>query len=461
MRALCVFLAVCTTAVFGQERRDQYLHAARIGGAGEDSHYRFTLPADTYRGVTRADLGDLRVFNGAGEPVPYAFVPLRPATHKPAVHAAKLFPLRGDEAKGMDGLNVRIRHTAGGGTSVDVSTSPASKRRKLLGYILDPGELKVPFEALALDWQSREGFTGTARVEGSEDLKYWRTLAGAATVLYLEHAGQRLERRRIELAGARARYLRISFNGVPADFVLKGVQVELRPDKAEPAREWLALLGRAVPDRPGEYEFDTGGHFPVDRLRFALPQQNTVAQVQVLARYRVESRRGSEDRWQPMTSATLYRLRRNGTEVTNADLAVGPSASRHWLLRVDQRGGGLGSGEVRLEIGWVPHQVVFAARGAEPFTLAYGMKIAKPGALPITAVLPDYKEGEAIALKTASLAATAAPAPRAAAGFSEYFRESVDSGQAKKWALWAALVVGVLLLVWMAFALLKQVGNPK
>jgi hypothetical protein len=109
----------------------------------------------------------------------------------------------------------------------------------------------------------------------------------------------------------------------------------------------------------------------------------------------------------------------------------------------------------------VPHQVVYAARGAEPFTLAYGMKIAKPGALPITAVLPDYKEGEAIALKTASLAATAAPAPRAASGVSEYMQEAVDSGQAKKWALWAALVVGVLLLVWMAFALLKQVGSPK
>jgi hypothetical protein len=455
MRYGLIFAALWTGVAAGQERPDQYLHSARIGGAGDDSHFRFTLPAETYRGVTRADLGDLRVFNGAGEPVPYAFVPLRPATYKPAVHAAKLFPLRGEEAKGMDGLNVRIRHTAGGGTSVDVSTAPTAKQKKLLGYILDPGELKVPFEALTLDWQSREGFTGTARVEGSEDLKYWRTLAGAATVLYLEHAGQRLERRRIELAGARARYLRISFNGVPADFVLKGVQVELRPDKAEPAREWLALLGRAVPDRPGEYEFDTGGHFPVDRLRFALPQLNSVAQVQVLTRNRID------DPWRAATSGILYRLRRNGTEVTNADLAVGPSASRHWLLRVDQRGGGLGSGEVRLEIGWIPHQVVFAARGAEPFTLAYGMKIARPGALPITAVLPGYKEGEAIALKTASLTRMAPPAPRTTSGFSQYVQEAVDSGQAKKWALWAALVVGVLLLVWMAFALLKQVGNPK
>jgi len=462
MRHGFIFAVLWTSLAAGQERPDQYLHAARIGGSGDDSHFRFTLPAETYRGVTRADLGDLRVFNGAGEPVPYAFVPLRPATHKPAVHAAKLFPLRGEEAKGLDSVHVRIHHGKGG-TTIDVSSNPGAGKapRKLLGYILDPGELKVPFEALTLDWRSRGGFTGTARVEGSEDLKYWRTLAGAATVLYLEHAGQRLERRRIELAGARARYLRISFHGVPADFVLKGVRVELRPGRAEPAREWLVLLGRAVTDRPGEYEFDTGGHFPVDRLRFALPQQNTVAQVQVLARYRTETRRGSEDRWQPMTSGTLYRLSRNGTEVTNADLAVGPSASRHWRLKVDQRGGGLGSGEVRLEIGWVPHEVVFAARGAGPFTLAYGMKIAKPGALPITAVLPGYKEGEAIALKTASLTGMAPAGPRTTSGFSEYVKEAVDSGQAKKWALWGALVAGVLLLVWMAFALLRQVGKPK
>ena len=462
MRVLFWLFAAWATAAGAQERPEQFAHAARIGGSGDDSHFRFTLPAETYRGVTRSDLGDLRVFNGAGEPVPYAFVPLRPATHKPAVHAAKLFPLRGEEAKGLDSVHVRI-HQGKAGTTIDVSSTPGAGKaaRKLLGYVLDPGEPKVPFEALTLDWQSREGFTGTARVEGSEDLKHWSTLAGAATVLYLDHAGQRLERRRVELGGARARYLRISFNGVPADFVLKAVQVELRPDKAEPAREWLALVGRAVKDRPGEYEFDTGGHFPVDRLRFSLSQQNTVAQVQVQARYRTETRRGSEDRWQPMTSGTLYRLRRNGTEVTNADLAVGPSASRHWRLKVDQRGGGLGSGEVRLEIGWIPHQVVFAARGAAPFTLAYGMKIARPGALPITAVLPDYKEGEAIALKTATLTATAAPASRATSGFSEYVKEAVDSGQAKKWALWASLVVGVLLLVWMAFALLWQVGNSK
>jgi hypothetical protein len=458
VKVLFLALAALAGSALAQDRPEQYFHAARIAGIGDDSHYRFALPADTYRGVTRPDLAELRVFNGAGELVPYAFVPHRAETRKPGTQAAKLFPLLGDAGKGMDGLDVRVRHTTGGQTAIDVSSRPGAQKapRKLLGYILDPGELKsAPLEALQLDWQVREGFSGSARVEASEDLRSWRTLASGATILHLEHAGQRLERRRVDLGGQHGRYLRVSFDGVPADFALKAATLELRPDKTEPAREWAALTGRPDAKKPGEYEFDSGGHFPVDRLRFALPHVNSVARAEVLTRNR------AEDAWRPVAAGTLYRLRRGGAEVTNADLSLAPNASRYWLLRVDQRGGGLGSGEVRLEIGWVPHQIVFAARGAQPFTLAYGTKNARPGALPITAVLPDYKEGEAISLKTAALSAAPASAPRPAPGFSEYFRDAVESGQARKWVLWASLVAGVLVLVWMALALLKQVGKPK
>lgn len=451
MRVMLLVLGLWGAAALAQETPARYSHAARIEGAGDDSHYRFALPAEAYRGVTRADLGDVRVFNGAGEPVPYAFVPPRPATLAPVLHATKLFPLRGDEAKGLDGVNVRI-HQGRAGTTIDVSSTPGAgkTRRKLLGYLLDAAQLKAPLEALVLDWQSREGFTGTARVEASEDLRSWRTVAAAAPLLYLEHAGQRLERNRVELHGAQAKYLRLSFAGVPPGFALRRVRAELRPQRVEPERQWLALAGKESERRPGEYEFDAGGHFPVDRLRLTLPQVNTVAQAQLFSRDR------AEDPWRIATSATLYRLRRNGAEVTNADLAVAPNASRRWLLRVEQRGGGLGGGEVQLEIGWVPHEVVFAARGTGPFSLAWGLKVAKPGALAITAVLPEYKQGEALTLKVASLAPPAPQAPRGST-FSDY----VESGDAKKWALWTALALGVALVAWMAFALLKQIGNQK
>jgi hypothetical protein len=41
---------------------------------GGEAIYRFDLPETAYTGLVRQDLGDLRVFNGSGEPVPFALL---------------------------------------------------------------------------------------------------------------------------------------------------------------------------------------------------------------------------------------------------------------------------------------------------------------------------------------------------------------------------------------------------
>ena len=365
----------------------------------------------------------------------------------------ELFPLYGDGAKGLEAMQVRVARSASG-TVVNVSTTPgpAPAQRRLLGYLLDASEIKAPQEALHVQWSVKEGFTGSARVEGSDDLKYWSSLVGHAPLLYLEHAGARLERSRIDMNGARAKYLRVSFSNVPADFAVKEIRVELRADKSEPEREWLTLPGRE--GKPGEVLFDTEGRFPVDRARLALPQPNTVAQVQLLTRER------SEDAWRSVAAATVYRLNRDGGEQRSADIRFPANADRYWLLRVEQKGGGLGGGEVGLEIGWLPHEVVFVARGAAPFTLGYGSKLAKSGALPVATVFPGYPERDITTAGIAKIGDIGGKAePSALADPSRYLRSAIDSGEAKRWLLWSALVLGVLIVIWMAFRLLRDLGK--
>jgi hypothetical protein len=328
---------------------------------------------------------------------------------------------------------------------------PAARRR-LLGYLIDASDLKAPQEALLLAWQAREGFSGRARVEGSEDLKSWNSLAANAPILFLEHAGARLERNRVELSGARAKYLRVSFEGVAPDFHLKEVRVELRAEKAEPVREWVSL--RASPGKlAGELLVDTQGHFPVDRLKLALPQANTVAQIQLSTRER------AEEPWRPAASATAYRLTREGGELASPDVRVAVNPDRYWRILVDQKGGGFGAGEVTLELGWLPHEVLFAARGAGPFTLAYGNQLARPGAAPLAAVLP---QDEKLAAGAARIGEVSGSAPPSASLFSDpvrFFRGVAESREAKKWTLWGVLLVGVLLLGWMAQRLLRDMGK--
>lgn len=451
-------LLLCAGIAGAQERASQFAHGAGITVEGSESHYRFALPAAAYMGIARRDLGDVRVFNGVGEAVPYAFVPLKPKTIAPDVRPARLYPLYGEENKGLDGVGMRLEQTARGTVvHVDSRSGLRPAARKLLGYLVDAGEDPPPLAALVLDWQVREGFTGFARVEASEDLKHWRPLVEAAPVVFLEHEGTRLEQKRIEVSSAKRRYLRLSFTSVPSDFALKQVGLELRSDLRQPDRDWLGTPGTLDARRPGEYVFDTGGHFPVDRLRFSLPQPNTVAQAQMLVRDR------PEDAWQPVITAMLYRLRRDSRDIVNPEVVVPADTRRYWLLKVDQRGGGLGAGEVRLEFGWIPHELVFAARGTSPFSLAYGMKTAKPSAMPIAAVVPGYKSDEPLAARVVTVSVEALRGREQPSFLKDpvsFARAAVESGEAKKWALWAALVAGVLILGWMAFALLRQLGKP-
>jgi hypothetical protein len=454
---LAAALAGLAGAAAAQPAGTDFAYRAPIAAQPGQSHYRFALPPAVYGGLERADLGDLRVLNARGEPVPFAFLPRRQDRPSPVkVQAARLFPLYGERSKGLDAVKLDVARDASGTViRLAAEPKPAAGERKLLGYLLDASAQKQAVEAMTLEWQTGASFSGTVRIESSEDLSRWSTWVGEAPVLALEHAGERLERRRVEFPARTPKYLRLSFTRVPEDFALKGVVLERRGERVEPAREWKRLAGTAVPDTQGEYRFESGGRFPVDRVRLGLPQQNTVARIQLLARDRDEAP------WRSVASALVFRLQRNGAEAASPDVQVAPTADRQWLLRVDPRGGGLGAGEVALEIGWLPHEIVFAARGDGPFALAFGGKLAKPEALALGAVVPEYRHDQELQAAAATVgeitgAARAKPSLADPLGL---LRALLESGELKRWALWAVLLAGVLAVAWMALRLLRDVGK--
>jgi hypothetical protein len=94
--------------------------------------------------------------------------------------------------------------------------------------------------------------------------------------------------------------------------------------------------------------------------------------------------------------------------------------------------------------------------------LAYGNRQAKAGALPLAAVLPQHDERQVTEAKRASvgtISGSALPAPSAFGEPGRFLNNLVENRDAKKWILWSALLVGVLLLAGMAFRLLRNLGN--
>jgi len=458
-------IAILAVAALGAraEQPQDFARSVALGTDGKDALYEITLPAAVYEGAVRADLGDLRVFNGAGEVVPHAFrARVTETTEKqapPAVNLA-LFPLHGDVTKGVAGSDFRFEKR-GDRIVVQLHTREGEpvRERRLLGYVADASAIDRPIRALVFALPAgADNVVARLRLESSEDLAEWR-FVGEAQVVRLESGGQRLERLRAEFPPRKAKYLRISSTGQARPLELAGVAAEPGESTVtvEAARRWTQAPGVpavAAKDAAGGYEFDLGGQFPADRVRLALPQQNTVVQVELLSRAK------PGDPWRPVTAAVAYRLSRQGEEITSPDIPIRTNTDRYWLLRVDQRGGGLGSGQPLLNAGWVPHRLVFAARGDAPFQLAFGNREAKPAAYAIETLVPGYKSDAELKLAEATVGEAAAPPAAAAPRSAEPFKWLSDRPDWKRWTLWGSLVVAVLLLGLMAVRLGRQMSKP-
>ncbi len=441
---LCMLTALGASA---QERADEFAYSVPLGLSGDNALYQLEVPASVYAGVTRADLSDVRVFNGRGEIVPYAWKPRpAPGTEPAAWVELPYFPLRGSPGTPAEHLDVRAERSAAG-TIVRVITGGTGKAAApaLLGYLVDATAFKRAMHEIDLDWRDAgAGLSGSLRIEASDDLQHWRTLVPAAPLVSLEFGGHKLVQKTVDVPTAQYKYLRLTWPSSQAPLELTRFAARPGDTLLEPARQWKQAPVRAG-DKPGEYRFEAGGWMPVDRLRVTLPEPNTLVSAQILVR-------NTDDQpWQPVANGVLYRLMHGGREVTNADLSVGSRGWKQWLLRVDARGGGLGSGLPQVEVGWVPQQMVFVARGPGPFILVYGNGQAKAGDLPIQTLVPGWRSDAELP----AASATAGPqqtlaGPRALQAVPNY----------KTWALWASLAIGVALLAWMAWVLAREMKGP-
>jgi hypothetical protein len=120
------------------------------------------------------------------------------------------------------------------------------------------------------------------------------------------------------------------------------------------------------------------------------------------------------------------------------------------MLRVDMRGGGVGTQPPTLAAGWLPPRLVFVARGGGPFEIAYGSATVAPNGLSIASLVPGYKEAEQRTFPSAQ------PNAARALGGDARLSPTIDW---KTWSLWAVLVFAVAALGAMAWRLLQQSAN--
>jgi Protein of unknown function (DUF3999) len=440
------FFLLAASAFAHADAPGDYNAGLTVTVAGDAAFYRVELPPAVYEGATRADLGDLRIFNADGAAVPFALIAPAPST-VPAGHTVQLpvFPLKAQASvPDLSGLTLTLNRTTGG-TSLRVSTQdgkPVAGDR-LVGYVLDASEASMPFKAIELTWPPASGsMTRHLKIEASGDLSTWRTVVADAPMIDLGFEGRRLLKNRIDLPLQTARYYRVSWPADQPPLEITSAIGEFGDAPVELARRWRDVVATRVPAHVDEYEFDLGGVFPVDRVAIDLPELNSVVPAELYTRASAESP------WSLRASLIAYRLRGTDQELKPAPTAIQRTTARYWMLKVDPRSGGVGSDVPHLRAGVPAQEVVFAARGAGPFTIAFGSATATPAALPVATLVPDYASASAPPIAVATAVAEAhklGGAPRASA--------PID---VRRLALWAVLIFGVGLMAWMAWRLSAQ-----
>lgn len=414
--------------------------------------HELTLPADVHRGVTRADLGDVRVFNRAGQIVPHAFRESPPESTAPPRLVLPHFSVATATAGTRPDLFMTVR-TRPDGTIVDVRSidrgRPTGTRGTVL--VLDASQTKQPIKLLELAWAPPvAGFYTSVDVEASDDLQHWRRVVTRAPVASLEQGGHRIEQRRVELGGVRAKYLRLRWSDATAP-LLTGASAELVPSVPLPRLDWQRVTVTPDSGEAGGLRFDVAGPLRVERVRIEPPEQNSIAQIELLSR--VDARQP----WRSRGTVLIYRLTADGRRLEQQEIVLAPSTDPQWLMRIANRESAFGNNPPVVDIAYRPAQLVFVARGEGPYLLAYGSGRAGPAARPLEGLLLDMAGRDADRPK-----AIPSPATLGAArilGGPDALRAPISPQDWKIMALWAVLAAGVLLLAWMARRLFRQMSS--
>jgi hypothetical protein len=414
--------------------------------SGNATAYRFTVPLDVYRGVANDGLADIRVFNAEGEVVPYAVrEPAAPAASPLPAQELPLFPLHRQSRVVIDGIHVTIDSP---NSSVHLQTQRDGGNAAVVAeqYVIDGRDMELAVAALELDWpDTAADFSGRMRVDASDDLNTWRTVAGSAPIANLHANGQELIERRIEMPRAKSRYWRLSWVGAPPPFELSAVRAEPADGPEEAERAELDVPGAPDPTLPNDTVFDLGARLRVERVNLLLPEVNTVVALDL------QSRARPQDPWRGATHAGLYRLKTAAGEQNNGPISIGANHDRYWRAHLAANADP-GHGPMRLQAFWTPGEIMFLARGNAPFQLAYGNASVGSAEADLASIPPGIPVVRAAAGAQQELGG-ASRLTHAAAPFPK-----------KRALLWAILLAGVCILALMAYRLIEegaQQGGPQ
>jgi hypothetical protein len=431
--------------------------------SGENGVVQLRLPLLVYQQSASAELDDLRVFNAAGQALPFALLPVGQSERvRWRESTARSFPIYGAQAAraAQTELDIRI---AADGTLISMqskgSTAPAQALSVLILDLGAPAAAEV-LDSVQLLRSEPQTYRAELAIDRSEDLKLWdRVAQSRVDWLQGSQAEPPLVNDRIAIGTRGSRYLRIQWlEGTPVAF--ERILVRWRSIESIEAAPLELKLRPTRGKIDGDLMFATPPSIAATRVGLELPTANTVLPASLGYYLR---RNSPNETFMPVAQGTFYRLTRDGQERTSSHIQIAPWSATQWVLRPNEAT----DLEPTLVLRWYPQNLVFTARGdaaSRNFVLAVGAAQVVSDRwvehrTTLERVAPGFSAAEVAALEEAVAGEwqTVGTPPAATA---------TPRAQGKPWlesrslVLWAALIYGTLVLAAMTWRLHQQMNPP-
>jgi len=409
------------------------LKPADFGGAmvysgREGSLLILEIPLEVYQAFRRPDLGDIRIFDSTGNPVPFDVRERPNELFTPPPGEVPFFTWYG---------GTEIQFPAN--SDIEINTSGGVVRIKnqynLSGsypaFLVDLSLLKYAPSVLTVKFGGQGGnFNIPVTIHYSGDLSDWKTFDKKQV---LASFGSSI-RDTLDLPETEdiksMRYLLINFGWkAPAPV---SMTVSFAPREKPGEYHEVIIQGNKSPDGK-TVTYNTGAFYPAESVDFVLTEADSIPVL-------VKNRYTKNDKWNILSSGTLFRYNTEGKSVKNAPFGIASQAP-YWEL--EATGGVLFSSLPECVIRWKPREIIFPARGKGPWTLAYG-----------NAACPLRGQGEFLPLN-----GNEKPEPAFFTGEKRYERTDLpnvkDNGY-RVFILWGVLGAAVILLSFLAFTIAKS-----
>lgn len=451
---------LCANAHAGEIQMQDFSEGYILQVKENSAIHSVELPQAIYETLIQEDLGDLCVFNGNGNPVPYFIKAVEKEERLiKKREVLPFFPLSLPQTQrdsANENISVMVSRNSSG-TIVKVSPFSADhlKSEIINAYLIDLSNTIHQVSELEFSWhQNAQSTLINLTIEQSDDLISWSTLVAKASLANIRYMGKRVTKRKVVLGLDTKKYLKVSWAPEHAFMVTEvvGNYSQVPQDKSFYWTE--AIAARQVSSEKESFaEFILEKKIQPERVQVVLPEKPALQKLRIL------SKKANDKNWARRCDTLFYDFRVDGSGLSNDPCTFSATKDSEWRVEnVEFSNGYDQPGELKIKFGWRRHELLFVSQGVPPFMLAFGSGkfTNKTSSVQNQTILNAFEKNpmrqevqRAEILKKVEIGGEKAlELPKAPLPW-------------KKWILWFVLIVGVAFLAYMVRNLMTELKGQK